>query len=170
VSGNSNCSFCIAEPSQCPHLSLTTTSFTIHSSDAVAFNKCPMGWSVVAGAQTVGLLYVPEDRAGVIPSAQPDEPIWKDVVAFEVGSQDKDGVEPRIVGTVEFLAISTYTDYSGPNDGKPGWWPGDLVQVEMFDVLWVGREGDIAYRRGLGYIRRDVWERWAPETITTILG
>lgn len=119
---------------------------------------------------TVGLLYVPEDRAGVIPSAQPDEPIWKDVVAFEVGSQDKDGVEPRIVGTVEFLAISTYTDYSGPNDGKPGWWPGDLVQVEMFDVLWVGREGDIAYRRGLGYIRRDVWERWAPETITTILG
>jgi hypothetical protein len=41
--------------------------------------------------------------------------------------------------------------------------------VEVCNVLWIGCDGDIAYRKAVGIIYLDVWERWNPESATIIL-
>jgi len=63
--------------------------------------------------------------------------------------------------SVELLAISTYC---GDEDSEFDY------GLDMCSVLWIGWDGDIAYRRALGAIRKDVWESWRPKTITVTLG
>jgi len=65
--------------------------------------------------------------------------------------------QPQILEGVELVALTTHI-------GKIG-----DVDTEICDVLWIGWDGDVAYRRALGGIRKDVWESWNPESTTITL-
>jgi hypothetical protein len=42
--------------------------------------------------------------------------------------------------------------------------------VEFYNVLWIQRKGDIAYRHGIGRILKVTWEQQATEVVDITLG
>ncbi len=40
----------------------------------------------------------------------------------------------------------------------------------FYDMLWVGWEDGVAYRRGAGLVRKDAWEESEKEDIYLVLG
>jgi len=44
------------------------------------------------------------------------------------------------------------------------------VSFEFYHVMWIEREGQLAYRKGLGRVLREVWEAQDRELIDLMLG
>jgi len=66
---------------------------------------------------------------------------------------------------MELIAISRGERYDGIRpkvDEKP--------LEEFYNVMWIGWNGNIAYRRALGEVNRNTWESIRPEKIEITLG
>jgi hypothetical protein len=48
--------------------------------------------------------------------------------------------------------------------------PKDSQWYEFYNVLWISWRCGIAYRRGLGHVRKDIWARQRSRNIDLILG
>ncbi|CAG8955756.1 hypothetical protein HYFRA_00011623 [Hymenoscyphus fraxineus] len=46
----------------------------------------------------------------------------------------------------------------------------DFKEVEFYYVLWIGWEGKVAYRRGLGRVSKEAWDSQATDEIDLVLG
>jgi hypothetical protein len=45
-----------------------------------------------------------------------------------------------------------------------------LPSYDFYNVLWIERNGDIAYRKALGRVWKDAWQRQHVEEIDVLLG
>ncbi|KAF2791408.1 HET-domain-containing protein [Melanomma pulvis-pyrius CBS 109.77] len=46
----------------------------------------------------------------------------------------------------------------------------DVVVYEFFNVMWIKREGDVAFRLGVGRVWKEAWERGLSERVDVVLG
>lgn len=85
-----------------------------------------------------------------------------------VQSSNYDGEE-----RLEFIAVSTATERRGSHVFDTDRFEEHMDADEMVDivnVLWIERIGEVAYRRGIGHILLKVWEAQAKEEVGVLLG
>jgi hypothetical protein len=146
---------CFGHVQHCPHLRLATSSFTIHPYNDVTFKTNAGQYDIFISSEYAGYLYPPENR------------------------EDKQSILPshsdggRAATPTQLVAISTCSYHFSTLEAQC------LIRkrrnvltkdVEVCNVLWVGWEGGIAYRKAIGLIFLDVWESLNTENTTIILG
>lgn len=77
--------------------------------------------------------------------------------------------------TVELVAISRGSAYNARYGTSLDEWrleerPKSSENYEYFNVLWIEWENGIAYRKALGRIAMEIWERQALESVEVALG
>ncbi|KAM6539856.1 hypothetical protein FALCPG4_001608 [Fusarium falciforme] len=85
-----------------------------------------------------------------------------------VQSSNYDGEE-----RLEFIAVSTATERRGSHVFDTELFEEHMDADEMIDivnVLWIERIGEVAYRRGIGHILLKAWEAQAKEEVGVLLG
>lgn len=85
-----------------------------------------------------------------------------------VQSSNYDGEEH-----LEFIAVSTATERRGSHVFDTDRFEEHMDADEMIDivnVLWIERIGEVAYRRGIGHILLKAWEAQAKEEVGVLLG
>jgi hypothetical protein len=99
---------------------------------------------------TEGFLYTPEDSMDmkVLNSCVSGEPTLIELVAISTGLYKS-----------HYLARFFSQYFDAKED-----------MIEMYNVLWLYRKGDTAYRRALGLFCREAWESCALEHCTVKLG
>ncbi|KAK6859047.1 heterokaryon incompatibility protein-domain-containing protein [Apiospora arundinis] len=77
----------------------------------------------------------------------------------------------------EFIVVSggsTSKDETGDHNGLEEWAQvakiKDLDTYEFYNVLWIERVGSIAYRKALGRVWKDAWDRQPSDVIDVVLG
>jgi hypothetical protein len=78
----------------------------------------------------------------------------------------------------EVIVISAGIAHMDENESVKAWleeWKciddiKDKDTYEFYNVLWIERKGEIAYRKALGRVWKDVWQRQPVEEIDVILG
>lgn len=76
---------------------------------------------------------------------------------------------------VELAAISAGYVLNKPHEANLDEWnheerPKDEPFYQFYNVLWITWEGGIAYRKALGRVRKEVWERQSLEVVNFVLG
>ncbi|KAF2462561.1 HET-domain-containing protein [Lindgomyces ingoldianus] len=75
---------------------------------------------------------------------------------------------PRWSEFVRSIHFNSKSHWDANNLTYPG--VKDGLTFKWIDVLWIERKGSIAYRRGVGKVWLDAWERGSPEEGNIILG
>jgi len=83
----------------------------------------------------------------------PGEPLWCELVAISRGDCHNEAPMPQ---ALDEWNSEERPKYSG--------------LYEWYNVLWIGWKDDIAYRKGLGRVQKEIWEAQPLEWIDLMLG